>query len=195
MLQALISYFPEKEKVTGVGALEYSKEERKKLAQMSRTWKCHICGPIIDHIPYKIKELKKNQENSENSGKSDEIPIMNSNVTEKEKNDDNLKENSLLIEHKENTESNSQYNNSNEPINNLFKSEEPLQLQEINYDKEIINNLSSNKNKIDGVNSRRIKYRGGPKISKHSKTNMPWKKREEIYNFALERSNIFDIST
>jgi len=58
MLKALISYFPEKEGVTGVGALEYPPEERRKLAKMSKSFSCPQCGPIVKLLPEEEEETK-----------------------------------------------------------------------------------------------------------------------------------------
>jgi len=69
MLKALISYFPEKESQTGVGALEYPVEERKKLALQSKKWVCPSCGPIINLVK-ETEEEKKAEEVPENNSES-----------------------------------------------------------------------------------------------------------------------------
>ena len=50
MLEALISFLPTKGE-GAVGALDFSKEERKKLAIESQNFKCPLCGPIKPLIP------------------------------------------------------------------------------------------------------------------------------------------------
>jgi len=65
MLKALISYFPEKEKVLGVGGLDFPAEERKRLALLSRKWECPACGPIKNIIQEKNEEEKKVEEELE----------------------------------------------------------------------------------------------------------------------------------
>ncbi len=65
MLKALISYFPEKEKVLGVGGLDFPAEERKRLALLSKKWECPACGPIKDIIQEKNEEEKKAEQELE----------------------------------------------------------------------------------------------------------------------------------
>jgi len=65
MLKALISYFPEKEKVLGVGGLDFPPEERKRLALISKKWECPQCGPIKDIIKERDPEEKKVEEEAE----------------------------------------------------------------------------------------------------------------------------------
>lgn len=74
MLKALISYFPEKESQTGVGALEYPAEERKKLALQSRKWVCPVCGPIVNLV--KEKEEEKQPDGSESKLKAEEKKVQ-----------------------------------------------------------------------------------------------------------------------
>lgn len=63
MLEALINYFPVKEQgFAGVGALDYSKEERKKLAILSQKSKCEKCGPLIEILPVLQKKVEKIEE-------------------------------------------------------------------------------------------------------------------------------------
>ncbi|KAH0946621.1 hypothetical protein HN011_000503 [Eciton burchellii] len=46
-LLALIAFMPTPGSGT-IGALDYSKEERKKLAEKSLNWKCDTCGKVVD---------------------------------------------------------------------------------------------------------------------------------------------------
>lgn len=87
MLEALISYFPIREPgFAGVGALDYSKEERKKLAILSQKFKCDKCGSLIEILPILKKEEEK---------KPEEIKIQDNillkNENENEQIDDPLK--------------------------------------------------------------------------------------------------------
>jgi hypothetical protein len=51
MLEALICFFPLKENAAGVGALDYSSEERKRLAIQSHKFVCDKCGSVEGLIP------------------------------------------------------------------------------------------------------------------------------------------------
>jgi len=50
ILEAIISFLPTPAD-GAIGALDWSKEERKRLAAKSRQFVCDKCGPIINHIP------------------------------------------------------------------------------------------------------------------------------------------------
>lgn len=73
MLQALISYFPEKEQVAGVGALSYSVEDRKKIAVQSRKFKCPQCGPIANLL-LGGEKIPSEKENNTTESKGNELP-------------------------------------------------------------------------------------------------------------------------
>ena len=76
MLKALISYFPEKEGHTGVGALEYSVDERKKLAIQSRKWVCPACGPIASLVSEKEEEKQPEETKAQPEIAADEeVPV------------------------------------------------------------------------------------------------------------------------
>src|SRR5690242_13828907 len=77
MLQAIVSYFPEKEKVAGVGALSYSVEDRKKIATQSRNFKCPQCGPIVKLLPESSTTEKDSNPNG--SGKENGVPEQSQN--------------------------------------------------------------------------------------------------------------------
>lgn len=93
MLEALINFFPMKETkenaVAGVGSLEYSSLERKKLAIVSRHWSCEICGTLNKIlIPLKFEEneeeISKEKDESLDSSKSDQDSIIKEEVKERE---------------------------------------------------------------------------------------------------------------
>ena len=76
MLKALISYFPEKEGHTGVGALEYSVDERKRLAVQSRKWVCPACGPIASLVSDKEEEKQPEETKTQAEVAGDEeVPV------------------------------------------------------------------------------------------------------------------------
>ncbi|KAK8854762.1 hypothetical protein IAR55_003501 [Kwoniella newhampshirensis] len=64
------------EALSAIGALDYSKEERKRLARLSRDWKCPICGikneEILPVHPSKSTEIPSS-ERGESSGQSAEM--------------------------------------------------------------------------------------------------------------------------
>lgn len=55
-LVALRSFMTTPGNEGAIGSLNFSPEERKKLAAKSQTWKCHECGPIIKLLPDRQKE-------------------------------------------------------------------------------------------------------------------------------------------
>lgn len=59
MLQAIISLFSEKEKNPGIGALNLSREERKKLALLSKEYTCRHCGPVIKLLRDPLREEER----------------------------------------------------------------------------------------------------------------------------------------
>lgn len=56
-MQAIAAFFQIREDTAAIGALNYPKEARQKLALQSQKWNCEICGPIRNTImPKKDKE-------------------------------------------------------------------------------------------------------------------------------------------
>lgn len=94
MLEALINYFPIKESgFAGVGALDYSIEERKKLALLSRKSSCEICGPLLKILPDEENKNTSNEEmNSKEKIENEEIKNENSENDKKIDNDKEAKE-------------------------------------------------------------------------------------------------------
>ena len=94
MLEALINYFPIKESgFPGVGALDYSIEERKKLALLSRKSSCEICGPLIKILPDEENKNKSIEEiNSKEKIEVEEIKNENNENNKKYDNDKEVKE-------------------------------------------------------------------------------------------------------
>lgn len=62
ILEAIISFLPTPAD-GAIGALDWSKEERKRLAAKSRLFVCDKCGPIINHIPTIKKKTTDNNDN------------------------------------------------------------------------------------------------------------------------------------
>ena len=62
ILEALISFMPTPAD-GAVGALDWSPQERKRLAKLSRDFCCPTCGKIIDLLP-KIDPNKKKESNN-----------------------------------------------------------------------------------------------------------------------------------
>lgn len=60
VLLAIVAYMPQKDEGS-IGALEYTAEERLKLAKLSHDWSCHQCGKIKEHL----LESKLNEEDKE----------------------------------------------------------------------------------------------------------------------------------
>lgn len=60
ILEALISFLPTPGD-GAIGALDYSPEERRRLAKLSQTWSCPTCGPIAKLLPELDPEKKKSK--------------------------------------------------------------------------------------------------------------------------------------
>jgi len=175
MLQALISYFPEKEKVAGVGALEYSKEERKKMAVLSKSWKCNLCGPIFDHNPTKVdeaaekaKEKEKQEKIEKELAEAEAAAIKDTVEIKNETNKDD-------VEH-ENAE---QEKNMDDEDQNSTHKQEKFETSEVKR-----NEVNAEKRTRQNYNMPEFMK---PKSSKNIKTNVSWKSRDTVYKFALER--------
>jgi hypothetical protein len=58
ILQAIAAFFQIREDTAAIGALNYPKEVRQKLALQSQKWSCQICGPIKNTIMQKVEKIK-----------------------------------------------------------------------------------------------------------------------------------------
>jgi hypothetical protein len=92
MIEALINFLPMKESkqnaIAGVGALDYSIPERKKLALKSRQWECELCGPIRNILKIE-EEIEKKQENIEEK-KIDEKPTNKNKIEQNDNHDETI---------------------------------------------------------------------------------------------------------
>lgn len=97
MLEALINYFPVKEQgFAGVGALDYSPQERKKLALLSQKSKCEKCGPLLEILPI-LKKEEKNEEVKEESKNEKKDCFETTEKKDKHEEREDLKNNEILI--------------------------------------------------------------------------------------------------
>eukprot|EP00753_Platysulcus_tardus_P000448 PLAT10457.1.p2 GENE.PLAT10457.1~~PLAT10457.1.p2 ORF type:complete len:300 (+),score=109.94 PLAT10457.1:1-900(+) len=78
ILEALISFMPSPG-AGAIGALDYTDDERRKLAKRSVTWKCPTCGPIAALLP-ELKEAKDGGGGG-GSGGSDSVAAAASEAT------------------------------------------------------------------------------------------------------------------
>lgn len=69
-LVALRSFMTAPGNEGAIGSLNFSPEERKKLALKSQTWACHECGPIIKLLPGKHVETSTANKGNEDSSSS-----------------------------------------------------------------------------------------------------------------------------
>lgn len=75
ILQAIAAFFQVKEDTAAIGALNYPKETRQKLAIQSQKYKCEVCGLIKDTIMEKKEEgklEKKDEKQPDKEGKEEE---------------------------------------------------------------------------------------------------------------------------
>lgn len=74
-LVALRSFMTTPGNEGAIGSINFSPEERKKLAIKSQTWTCHECGPIIKLLPAKVETTC----NSKGSGDTSDLqnPVSN----------------------------------------------------------------------------------------------------------------------
>ncbi|KAG8036744.1 hypothetical protein G9C98_004066 [Cotesia typhae] len=84
-LLALIAFMPTPGNDT-IGSLDYTAEERQKLAKKSQSWECNICGKIVDLLSKEDsskcnKTKDKPMFNSVNTLKDEETPSSSSNAT------------------------------------------------------------------------------------------------------------------
>lgn len=151
MLEALINYFPVKEQgFAGVGALDYSPQERKKLALLSQKSKCEKCGPLLEILPI-LKKEEKNEEVKEDPI-NEKINYNENSENDKKEEREDLKDNEILINELKNLKES--LNEQKSKLNFSFKTQ-------ISQDKKKSKNIFSDQKTNIEKNENRLTFDNG----------------------------------
>lgn len=137
ILQAIAAFFQVKEDTAAIGALNYPKETRQKLAIQSQKYKCEICGLIKDTIMEKKDEEKVEKQDGKQAEKEGKEEENYQNIKDKINKKSYTKIKSMIVEEndeyedkdKEESEIKIKRTESLDPSNNLEFTESLRQLR------------------------------------------------------------------